>query len=58
MNEVFAGRRISSYFVPIARGVFLKGIGLPDLWPQALAMAVLFIALLFIATRLFRQSLD
>ena len=48
----------NTYFVPIARGVFLKGTGLPDLWPQALAMAVLFVALLFIATRLFRQSLD
>lgn len=48
----------NTYFVPIARGVFLKGTGLSDLWPQALAMAVLFIALLFIATRLFRQSLD
>ena len=48
----------NTYFVPIARGVFLKGIGLPDLWPQALAMAVLFVGLLFLATRLFRQSLD
>ncbi len=48
----------NTYFVPVARGVFLKGIGLPDVWPQALAMAALFIALLFISTRLFRQSLD
>jgi ABC-2 type transport system permease protein len=48
----------NTYFVPIARGIFLKGTGLPDLWPQALAMVVLFVALLFIATRLFRQSLD
>ena len=48
----------NTYFVPIARGVFLKGTGLADLWPQALAMVVLFVALLFLATRLFRQSLD
>jgi hypothetical protein len=36
----------------------LKGIGLNYLWPQALALVVLFGATLFVASRLFRQSLD
>jgi ABC-2 type transport system permease protein len=48
----------ASYFVPISRGMFLKGIGFEDLWPQALALVVLLGATLFVATRLFRQSLD
>ncbi len=48
----------STYFVPVARGFFLKGIGLGDVWPQVLAMAALFVVMLVIATRLFRRSLD
>jgi ABC-2 type transport system permease protein len=48
----------TSYFIPITRGIFLKGIGLPELWPQALALVVLLGATLVIATRLFKQSLD
>lgn len=48
----------NTYFVPIARGLFLKGSTLVDLWPQALGLVALFIVLLFVATRLFRQSLD
>lgn len=48
----------ATYFIPIARGIFLKGIGLGDLWPQALALVVLLGTTLVIATRLFRQRLD
>lgn len=47
-----------TYFVPVTRGIFLKGVGLADLWPQtgALAgMAVLFIGLAAIR---FRKTLD
>jgi len=46
------------YFIPILRGMALKGIGLAYLWPQALALVVLFGTTLFVASRLFRQSLD
>jgi len=46
------------YFIPILRGMALKGIGLAYLWPQTLALVVLFGATLFVASRLFRQSLD
>ncbi len=48
----------SSYFVPIVRGMALKGIGLAELWPQALALAVLLVVTLIVASRLFRQRLD
>lgn len=47
-----------TYFVPVTRGILLKGIGLTDLWPQTfalLAMAVLFVGL---AVLRFRKSLD
>jgi ABC-2 type transport system permease protein len=47
-----------TYFVPIARGIFLKGIGIADLWVQALALVVLLGVILFAAARLFRQRLD
>lgn len=46
-----------TYFLPIARGIFLKGLGLPDLWPDIvvlLAMATVVVALA--ATRV-RRSL-
>ncbi|MDR3573551.1 MAG: ABC transporter permease [Anaerolineaceae bacterium] len=48
----------STYFVPIVRGMFLKGISPLDLWPQTLGMVLLLVATFALATRLFRQSLD
>jgi len=47
-----------TYFIPIARGIFLKGIGLEELWGQVLALVVLLMVILFFAARLFRQQLD
>jgi ABC-2 type transport system permease protein len=37
------------YFVVILRGIFLKGVGLETLWPQALALFVWGIAILALA---------
>src|SRR5258706_6331769 len=47
-----------TYFIPILRGISLKGIGFEDIWLQALPLVVLLAASLVIAARLFRQSLD
>ncbi|MFN8474148.1 MAG: ABC transporter permease [Anaerolineae bacterium] len=47
-----------TYFIPILRGMSLKGIGLAELWPQVLALAALFAASLVVASRLFRQRLE
>ncbi len=47
-----------TYFIPILRGMALKGIGLADLWPQALALTVFLGVTLLVAARLFRQRLD
>lgn len=47
-----------TYFTPITRGVFLKGLGFTELWPQVsvlCAMAVIFTSL---ATLFFKTRLD
>lgn len=38
------------YFLVILRGIFLKGVGLEVLWPQALALAAWGVAMLALAT--------
>ncbi len=45
-------------FIPIARGVFTKGIGLTFLTNQVAVLIVYDILVLFFAARLFRQTLD
>jgi ABC-2 type transport system permease protein len=46
------------YYAVIVRGVFLKGIGLAELWPQALILTIYGIAVLALASLRFRKSLD
>jgi ABC-2 type transport system permease protein len=45
-------------FIPISRGIFMKGVGLPVLMNQVIVLVVYDILVLFFAARLFRQSLD
>ena len=45
-------------FIPISRGIFMKGIGLPYLTNQVAILIVYDILVLFFAARLFRQTLD
>ena len=45
-------------FIPIARGIFMKGIGLPFLTNQVLFLVVYDVVVLYFAARLFRQTLD
>ncbi len=45
------------YYVEVALGVFLKGVGLEILWPQTLALAAYGLVLLGISTLRFRKSL-
>lgn len=44
------------YFLVIVRGIFLKGIGLEILWPQMVALAVLGVITLWLASRRFRKT--
>ena len=45
------------YFVVVLRGIFLKGVGLDILWPQALAMVAYAVIGLTLAVRAFRKEL-
>ena len=46
------------YFLDIVRGVFLKGIGMPELWPQAVALFVLGVLILTVSILRFRRKLE
>ena len=46
------------YYAVILRGIFLKGSGWAELWPQAAALAGMGMALLTLAVLRFRKSLD
>ena len=45
------------YFVVVLRGIFLKGVGLPVLWAQALGMLLFAAAGLGLAVRAFRKEI-
>ena len=47
-----------TYFIPITRGIYLKGIGMQFLTGQVIALSFYVIVILFLAARLFRQRLD
>jgi len=40
------------------RGIFLKGIGFPVLWPQMTILAVYGVTILFLAAARFQKKLD
>ena len=46
------------YFLVILRGIFLKGIGPVILWPQMLALAVMGVATLWLASSRFQKTLS
>lgn len=46
------------YFLIIARGIVLKGVGIQALWPEILALAIFAIAVMGGAAVRFRKSLD
>jgi ABC-2 type transport system permease protein len=46
-----------TYFLPIVRGIFLKGSGLTDLWPQAAVLLGMAIAFVGLATSRFSKQL-
>jgi ABC-2 type transport system permease protein len=45
------------YFLVIIRGIFLKGIGPGILWPQMIALAVMGLVTLWLASRRFQKTL-
>ncbi|HVN51114.1 MAG TPA: ABC transporter permease [Acidimicrobiales bacterium] len=47
-----------TYFTPITRGVFLKGLGIGDLWPNVLALCAMAVTFTLLAAATFRTRLD
>jgi len=45
------------YFLVIIRGIFLKGVGTAILWPQMLALAIMGVVTLWLASKRFRKTL-
>lgn len=45
------------YFLVIVRGIFLKGIGLRELWPQALPMTIIGMTFFVLSVRAFRKRM-
>jgi ABC-2 type transport system permease protein len=46
------------YFVTVTRGVFLKGVGMSELWPQALLMLAYAVLGVALAAQAFRKELE
>ncbi len=46
------------YFLEIVRGMFLKGVGLAELWPQALAMLAIGIVIFTLSVKRFHKRLE
>jgi ABC-2 type transport system permease protein len=46
------------YFLVVIRSVFLKGVGVAELWPDMTAMALLGLGMLALSVLRFRKSLD
>ncbi|HEX6559690.1 MAG TPA: ABC transporter permease [Longimicrobiales bacterium] len=46
------------HFLEIVRGIFLKGEGVFDLWPQFTTITVIAVSVLWLATRRFKQRLE
>jgi len=46
------------YFLEIVRGIFLKGVGIDVLWPQALALLILGVTILSFSAMRFHKRMD
>jgi ABC-2 type transport system permease protein len=46
------------YFLEIVRGIFLKGTGIRELWPQTLALALIGVGVLSLSVMRFRKTLE
>lgn len=47
-----------NYFIPIARGIISKGIGIEFLWDQVWALGFYIVVVMVVAARAFRQDLE
>lgn len=47
-----------TYFIPIARGIITKGVGIEFLWEQVIALFIYIVVIMTFAARAFRQGLE
>ena len=47
-----------TYYLQLIRGIILKGVGLRELWPQSLALAIFAVAFFSFATQRFQKTLE
>lgn len=47
-----------TFFMPIVNGIFVKGLGLDQLWPPVLGLLALTAVIFYVGARAFRQRLD
>ncbi|MGC1379288.1 MAG: ABC transporter permease [Anaerolineales bacterium] len=47
-----------TYFAPISRSIFLKGVGLDFIWADALALVIYSLVVILIASKRFKMRLD
>jgi len=47
-----------THFLRVVRGVLLKGLGVAELWPSLLALAVFMAAIVGLAMARYRTTLD
>lgn len=47
-----------TYFIPIARGIITKGVGISYMWEEVAALAIYGAVIMIVAVRAFRQELD
>jgi ABC-2 type transport system permease protein len=47
-----------TYFLQVIRGVVLKGVGIRELWPQTVALALFAIIYFTFSVRRFRKQLE
>lgn len=48
----------ASYFIRILRGIYLKGIGIRELWPETLFMILFAFAMIFLASKKFKRKIE
>jgi len=48
----------ATHLLKILRGIYLKGIGLSVLWPQALILLAFSVFIMFVCVKRFREYLD
>jgi ABC-2 type transport system permease protein len=46
------------YFLIIARGIVIKGVGIAAIWPEVVALAIFAVVVMGAAAARFKKSLD